>query len=61
MLVKTCGLKRIIDIEYANELKPDFVGFVFAKSKRQLTIDEAVILKNKLDKNIKAVGVFRTT
>ena len=59
MLVKTCGLKRIIDIEYANELKPDFVGFVFAKSKRQLTIDEAVILKNKLDKNIKAVGVFR--
>jgi phosphoribosylanthranilate isomerase len=34
--VKICGLRRKEDIEYANELKPDYVGFVFAKSKRQI-------------------------
>ena len=59
MLVKTCGLKRVIDIEYANKLKPDYVGFVFAKSKRQIDIELAKVLKNKLAKDIKAVGVFR--
>ncbi|MCR5350385.1 MAG: phosphoribosylanthranilate isomerase [Acholeplasmatales bacterium] len=59
MLVKTCGLRRIEDIKYANELKPDFIGFVFAKSKRQVSIDEAKILKDMLDNNIKCVGVFR--
>jgi len=59
MLVKTCGLRRIIDIEYANKLKPDYVGFVFAKSKRQVSIEEAKLLKSKLDKNIISVGVFK--
>lgn len=59
MLIKFCGLRRIEDIKYSNELKPDFVGFVFAKSKRQVTIEEALLLKSKLDKNIKAVGVFK--
>ena len=35
--IKLCGLSRIEDIEAANTLKPDFIGFVFAaKSKRAL-------------------------
>lgn len=59
MLIKTCGLRRIEDIEYANKLKPDFIGFVFAKSKRQVSSDLALILKSRLDESIKAVGVFR--
>lgn len=59
MLIKICGLRRLKDIEYANMLKPDFIGFVFAKSKRQININDALILKEKLDKRIKAVGVFR--
>lgn len=59
MLVKFCGLRRIEDIEYSNKLKPDFIGFVFAKSKRQVTIEEALLLKSKLDNNILAVGVFK--
>ena len=57
--IKFCGLKRIEDIKYANELKPDFVGFVFApKSKRFVNADTAKELKNLLDTEIKAVGVF---
>lgn len=56
--VKICGLKRLEDIEYVNELLPDYVGFVFAKSKRQVTMEKAKKLIDKLNKNIKTVGVF---
>lgn len=57
--IKFCGLKRTEDIKYANELNPDFIGFVFApKSKRFVDADTAKELKNLLDSNIKAVGVF---
>lgn len=57
--IKFCGLKRIEDIKYANDLKPDFIGFVFApKSKRFVDADTARELKNLLDTEIKAVGVF---
>ena len=57
--IKFCGLKRIEDIKYANDLKPDFIGFVFApKSKRFVNADTARELKNLLDTDIKAVGVF---
>lgn len=57
--IKFCGLKRIEDIKYANDLKPDFIGFVFApKSKRCVDADTARELKNLLDTEIKAVGVF---
>ena len=59
MLIKICGLKRLEDIEYANILKPDFIGFVFADSKRKIDIDLAIKLRNKLNKDIKVVGVFR--
>ena len=58
MNIKTCGLFREEDIDYANELKPDYIGFVFAESKRKVKFEEACNLKNKLDKEIKAVGVF---
>ena len=34
--IKICGLKRTEDISYVNELLPDFAGFVFAKSSRQV-------------------------
>ena len=58
MQIKICGLFQVEDIDYVNEAKPDYVGFVFAKSKRQVDIHQAEKLKNKLDSNIKAVGVF---
>lgn len=58
MKVKICGLRREEDINYVNELKPDYVGFVFAKSKRQVTPYQGKKLIEKLDKSIKRVGVF---
>jgi len=57
--IKICGLKRVEDIEYVNELLPDYVGFVFAKSNRHVTLSEASELIGLLDKNIKTVGVFK--
>ena len=58
MKIKICGLFRDCDIDYVNEAKPDFIGFVFAKSHRQVSKETAKNLKNKLDKNILAAGVF---
>ena len=57
--IKFCGLTRICDTEAVNELKPEFIGFVFAeKSKRFITADKASELKRRLSPCIKAVGVF---
>ena len=57
--IKICGLSRIEDISVANQLLPDFIGFVFwDKSKRNVTKEQAADLKRYLDKNIRAVGVF---
>ena len=57
--IKLCGLSRSCDIEAANELKPEYIGIVFApKSKRYATPKKAKELKQLLDPEIKAVGVF---
>lgn len=57
--IKLCGLKRMEDIQKANELKPDYIGFVFAqKSKRAVTKELAKELKAKLNESIQVSGVF---
>lgn len=57
--IKMCGLSRPEDIAFANEVKPDYIGFVFAeKSKRYITPEKAAELAEKLDKSIIPVGVF---
>lgn len=57
--IKLCGLSRPGDIEAANRLLPDHIGFVFApKSKRYLSPEQAAALKKPLDPRILAVGVF---
>jgi len=56
--IKICGLKRIEDIEFVNETMPDFAGFVFAGTKRNISFNMAAKFKTALDKKIKAVGVF---
>ena len=57
--IKLCGLSRPCDIEWANELHPDFVGFVFApRSKRFVSRERAAELRALLSPQIKAVGVF---
>ena len=57
--IKFCGLRRVEDIFMANELLPEYIGFVFAqKSRRYISPEKATELKNILDKKISAVGVF---
>jgi phosphoribosylanthranilate isomerase len=56
--IKICGLTRIEEIEIANKEKPDFIGFVFAKSRRRITPQQARELRSFLDKAIIPVGVF---
>lgn len=56
--VKICGLSRAEDIEAVNRFLPDFIGFVFAPSRRRVDTKTADILKNNLDPQIEVVGVF---
>jgi len=56
--VKICGLSRSCDIEAVNIEKPDYIGFVFAESKRKVTPEQAAELKKTLSPEILAVGVF---
>lgn len=57
--IKLCGLTRPSDIETANLLHPDYVGFVFAKESRRYVSPERVkTLKELLHPDILAVGVF---
>ncbi|KHD34736.1 N-(5'-phosphoribosyl)anthranilate isomerase [Clostridium acetobutylicum] len=56
--IKICGIRREEDIEIVNKYRPNYVGFVFAKSKRQVDIYKAEKLADKLDVSIKKVGVF---
>jgi phosphoribosylanthranilate isomerase len=57
--IKLCGLKSERDIMTANELSPDYIGFVFVeKSRRYVTPDRARELRRLLDGSISAVGVF---
>lgn len=59
--VKICGLKSKQDIRYVNQLRPDYVGFVFTQSTRQIDQHRAKELIEDLDKSIKKVGVFLNT
>ena len=57
--IKFCGLRREEDILTANELRPDYIGFVFAeKSRRAVTRETAARLRALLREDIPAVGVF---
>ena len=57
--IKLCGLTRPCDIEYVNELLPEYIGFVFApKSRRYISPEKAEVLREHLDDRITPVGVF---
>ena len=57
--IKMCGLRREADIEYANRLRPEYIGYVFAeKSRRYISPEKAAELTKLLDKSIIPVGVF---
>ena len=56
--IKICGLKRLEDIEIVNKYKPDYIGFVFADSKRKVSHKLASEMKCNLSHEILSVGVF---
>ncbi len=57
--IKMCGLRRKEDIEAANEIRPDFIGFVFFPgSKRFVSPETAASLRKSLAPGIQAAGVF---
>ena len=58
MKIKICGLTREEDIRIVNDVRPDYVGFVFAGNKRKVDEAPAARLRQLLDENIPAVGVF---
>lgn len=58
MKLKFCGMTREADIRAANETRPDYIGFVFAESRRRVTDEQAAQLRVRLSPGIQAVGVF---
>lgn len=56
--IKICGLTRHEDVDMLNAVLPDFAGFVFAQSKRQIDLQHAAELISRLDQRIQPVGVF---
>ncbi len=56
--IKICGLFREKDIDYVNYARPDYVGFVFAESRRRITKEKAARLRERLAEGIQPVGVF---
>lgn len=57
--IKLCGLTESRDIETANLLLPEYIGFVFAKkSRRYVSFEKAAALKKLLHPAITPVGVF---
>lgn len=57
--IKMCGFTREEDIAFANEVMPDYLGFVFwPDSSRYVTPQRALELKGNLDEDITVVGVF---
>ena len=57
--IKLCGISRMCDIEAVNQIKPEYIGFVFAKkSRRYVSPEVAAQLKAALLPDIQTVGVF---
>ena len=56
--VKICGLSTKEAVETAVSAGADYIGFVFAPSKRQVSLEEATELAKLIPVNVKKVGVF---
>lgn len=62
MDVKICGLRRLEDAEIVNQFNDiKYVGFVFADTKRKVSVEQAIEIKKALRADIKTVGVFTDT
>lgn len=58
VLVKICGIQSIEAAQVAVDAGADFIGFVFAPSKRQITPEKAAQISSEIPLSVKKVGVF---
>lgn len=58
MLVKICGITTSETAEAAAAAGADFIGFVFAASRRKITPESAKMIARSLSSSVKTVGVF---
>jgi phosphoribosylanthranilate isomerase len=58
MKVKICGIQDIKTAEVAIENGADAIGFVFAESKRKISLEEARKIAENLPENVLKIGVF---
>ncbi|MCD7843473.1 MAG: phosphoribosylanthranilate isomerase [Clostridiales bacterium] len=57
--IKICGLRRVEDVDFVNEAKPDYAGVILCRRFwRGIDFDQAKLLRKRLDPNIPLVGVF---
>ena len=56
--VKICGLSTKEAVKTAVSAGADYIGFVFAPSKRQVTLEQAAELAKLISSDVKKVGVF---
>lgn len=57
--VKFCSLRRPEDVDFVNELLPDYIGYIFSRRfKRFVEPELALEMTEKLDRRIVPVGVF---
>ena len=56
--VKICGLSTKEAVKIAVSAGADYIGFVFAPSKRQVTVEQAIELAKFIPSHIQKVGVF---
>lgn len=58
MWVKICANTNVEDAALAIELGADAVGFVFAKSRRQVTVPQVAAITSELPDSVERIGVF---
>ena len=58
MEIKICGIRREEDIEIINRYKPEYIGFIFAPTRRYVSPERAAELSAELEGDTKTVGVF---
>ncbi|WP_334330263.1 phosphoribosylanthranilate isomerase [Companilactobacillus sp. HBUAS59699] len=56
--IKICGLMTMEDIKAVNQAKPDLAGFIFAGGRHHINLDQAIRMRQQLDRTIPSVGVF---
>lgn len=56
--VQVCGLARLCDVEWINQMNPDFAAFIFFDSYYRVGVDQAEHLRKKLGPGIQVVGSF---